>query len=109
MEEQRIGMMYLNLFKRWVGGIWDGMFPKGLRRSPALPILMILLVIVLPIVAWKMHRLGRFHLIKNEIANQPPAPPSGPRPGGVDPLVLTRNQTPGSNLPEFRSATLLPR
>jgi aldose 1-epimerase len=109
LDEQRIGMMYLNLFKRWVGGLWDDLFPKGFRRSPALPILVILLVVVCPIVAWKMHRLGRFGRIKRELAGQAEmAPVIGPRPGGLDPIVLTRTQTPGNNMPEFRSATLLP-
>jgi len=109
LEEQRIGMMYLNLFRRWVGGIWGGLFPKGFRRSPVLPILIILIVVVLPVVAWKLHRLGRFGQLKREIANQPQNPvASGPRPGGVDPVVLTRSPTPGNDMPEFRSATLLP-
>ncbi len=102
-------MMYLNLFKRWVGGFWDGLFPKGFRRSPALPILVILVVVVLPIIAWRLHRLGRFNRIKREIAGQSQgAPVVGPRPGGADSIVLTRTQTPGNNMPEFRSATLLP-
>jgi aldose 1-epimerase len=109
LEEQRIGMMYLNLFRRWVGGFWDGLFPKGFRRSPALPITIILVVVVLPVVTWKMHRLGRFGEIKREIKGETQGGPAvGPRPGGLDPVVLTRNQTPGSNMPEFRSATLLP-
>ena len=101
--------MYLNLFKRWLGRLWDGLFPKGFSRSPALPLSVVLLVIVVPIVAWKLHRLGRFGQIKREIAGQSQvAPALGPRPGGMDPVVLTRAQTPGNNMPEFRSATLLP-
>lgn len=109
MEEQRIGMIYLNLFKRRLEGFKDGLFPKGFKRSPALPISVILLVIVLPIATWKLHRLGRFSQIKREIKGETQGPPVvGPRPGGVDPIVLTRNQTAGSNMPEFRSATLLP-
>src|SRR5450631_4531298 len=108
LEEQRIGVMYLNLFKRWVGGLWDGLFPKGFRRSPALPILVVLVVVVFPIIAWKLHRLGRFGQIKREIAGESQvAPVVGPRPGGMDPIVLSRAQTPGNNMPEFRSATLL--
>jgi len=109
LEEQRIGMMYLNLFKRWVRGVWDGLFPEGFRRSPALPILVILIVVVFPVVAWKLHRLGRFSQIKREIkGEQQGNAVVGPRPGGMDPIVLTRAQTPGNNMPEFRSVTLLP-
>jgi len=109
LEEQRIGMMYLNLLKRWVEGLWEGLFPKGFQRSPALPILVILIVVVSPIVAWRLHRLGRFGQIKREIQGQSTVPQAtGPRPGGLDPIVLTRAQTPGNNMPEFRSATLLP-
>jgi galactose mutarotase-like enzyme len=102
-------MMYLNLLKRWFSGLWDRLFPKGFRRSPALPIAIVVLFIVLPLVAWKLHRLGRFGALKREIKGQSEAPvEAGPRPGGVDPIILKRDQTPGSNLPEFRSATLLP-
>jgi aldose 1-epimerase len=108
LEEQRIGMMYLNLFKRWVGGIWGGLFPKGFRRSPALPIVIIAIVVGGPLVAWRLHRLGRFGMLKREIIQPPTVPVVGTRPGGADPVVLTRTQTPGSNAPEFRSATLLP-
>lgn len=109
MEEQRIGMMYLNLLKKSIAGMWDGMFPKGFRRSPALPILAILLVVVGPIVAWKLHRLGRFGQLKREIKGEDQMPVAvGPRPGGVDPLVLRRAQTAGNDGPEFRTVTLLP-
>lgn len=109
LEEQRIGMMYLNLLKRWLGDFWDGLFPKGFRRSPALPILVVLLVILLPIGTWKLHRLGRFGQIKREIKGETQGPVVvGPRPGGVDPIILKRTQTAGSSTPEFLSATLLP-
>ncbi len=101
-------MMYLNLVKRWFGELWYGLFPRGLRRSSALPILIIAIVIVAPIVAWRLHRMGRFGALKREIKGEVPTAPAGPRPGGLDPIVLTRNQTAGSNLPEFRSATILP-
>ena len=109
LEEQRIGVMYLNLLKRWLTDFWDGLFPKGFRRSPALPISVVSLLILIPIGTWKLHRLGRFGQIKREIKGETQGPVVvGPRPGGVDPIVLTRNQTVGSNVPEFRSATLLP-
>jgi galactose mutarotase-like enzyme len=109
LEEQRIGMMYLNLVKGWFGGLWDRLFPRGVRRSRWVPLLAIAVIVALPIVAWRLHRLGRFGYLKREIQGVPQAgPPVGPRPGGVDPIVLTRSQTVGSNLPEFRSVTLLP-
>ncbi len=102
-------MMYLNLVKRWFGGLWDSLFPRGLRRSRWLPLLVIVLIVALPIVAWRLHRLGRFGYIKREIQGAPQTGQQvGPRPGGLDPIVLTRSQTAGSNFPEFHSVTLLP-
>jgi len=109
LEEQRIGIMYLNLFKRWLAGIWDGMFPRGFRRSSALPVLAATLFIVLPIVAWMLHRAGKFGTLKREIKgeNQEQVV-QGPMPGGMEPIVLKLGQSSGSNRPEFRSATILP-
>jgi aldose 1-epimerase len=109
LEEQRIGMMYLNLFKRWLSGLWDRLFPRGIRRSSALPVIVIALVILLPVVGLKLHYLGRFGALKREIkGEQQGPPPAGPRPGGMDPIFLKRNETAGSNSPEFRSITILP-
>jgi hypothetical protein len=85
------------------------MFPKGFRRSPALPILVILLVVGLPVLAWRLHRLGRFSMLKREITKEPQgAAVVGPRPGGAEPIVLSHEQTPGAKTPEFRTVTLLP-
>jgi aldose 1-epimerase len=109
LEEQRIGRIYLNLVKGWFGSVWDTLFPRGLRRSRWLPIFVIALVVALPIVAWRLHRLGRFGYLKREIQGVPQGTPQvGPQPGGMDPIVLIREQTPGSNIPQFRSVTLLP-
>jgi hypothetical protein len=85
------------------------MFPRGLRRSSALPALIIAVVVILPLVAWTLHRHGRFHVLKADIKGDSNIVlPSGPRPGGAEPIVLKRDQTAGGSLPEFRSATLLP-
>lgn len=109
MEEHRIGAMYWNLFKRWVAGGWEKLFPRGMRRSNALPVLGIVLAIGIPGLGYYLHTRGRFHALKNEIKGDAgDAATAGPRPGGLDPVVLTRAQTPGGNLPEFRSVTLLP-
>jgi galactose mutarotase-like enzyme len=109
LEEQRIGRMYWNLFKSRMSRLWDGLFPRGFLRSPALPIVIVVALIVGPGVGYLLHEHAQLHRLRNEIQgesqNQTPA---GPRPGGADPIVLTRPKTPGSTVPEFRSATLLP-
>jgi aldose 1-epimerase len=101
--------MYVNLFKRWLTRTWEGFFPRGLRRSSALPVLIIAALIVIPSILWYLHIYGRFSKVKREIkGEQTGAVVAGPRPGGSDPIVLSRSETPGSNMPEFLSATLLP-
>ena len=109
MEEQRIGRMYVNLFKQWLARIWEGVFPRGLRRSSALPGLIIAALILIPSALWYLHIYGRFSKVKREIkGEQTGAVVAGPRPGGSEPIILTRAETPGSNMPEFLSATILP-
>ena len=106
MEEQRIGWMYLNLAKARLARWRYALFGRGLRRSSLLPWLL-LLVFVVPVVGYTLHMHGKFHTFKSEIKGPPPAP-SVPLPGGVEAMLLHRAQTPGSNLPEFLSATVLP-
>ena len=110
LEEQRIGVMYWNLFKRSVAGMWDGLFPRGLRRSSALPVLIVVAVVGLPGLGYYLHVRGKFATMKREIKgeDQKPAVNMAARPGGLEPVVLSRAQTAGSNMPEFRSVTLLP-
>ncbi len=109
LEEQRIGVMYWNLFKRWLSGIWDGLFPRGLRRSSALPVIVIAAVIGLPGLGYYLHVRGQFSRAKREIKGEQQVDSSAvARPGGLEPVVLTRTATPGGNVPEFRSVTLLP-
>jgi aldose 1-epimerase len=109
LEEQRIGRMYVNLFKQWLTRIWESVSPRGLRRSSALPGLIIAALILIPSFLWYLHIYGRFSKVKREIkGEQTGALVAGPRPGGSDPIILTRAETPGSNMPEFLSATILP-
>ena len=109
MEEQRIGMMYWILVKRWLACRWEGLFPRGLRRSSALPFLVIVLLMGLPGLGYYLHMRGRFSTLKRQIKGeqQAPAVPVA-RPGGIEPLVLARTLTLGSDMPEFRSVTMLP-
>ena len=109
MEEQRIGMMYVNLLKRWWRNAWAGLFPRGLKRSGALPILVICFLLLIPAVGWYLHIYGRFALVKREIKGETQSTgPTLPRPGGADPIFLRRTESAGSNLPEFLSVTMVP-
>ena len=109
LEEQRIGFMYFNLFKRWLAQTWDSMFPRGLRRSPLLPLLVIVALIGLPGLGYYLHRRGQISKLKREIKGEDQQPTDTlPKPGGVDPAILTRTRTPGAAAPEFLSTTLLP-
>ncbi len=101
--------MYLNLIKGWFVNRWDALFPRGLRRSAALPLLIIGASIALPSLGYYLHMRGRFSTLKRQIKGEQQGPAgSFVRPGGIEPLVLTRTLTLGSNMPEFRSITLLP-
>ncbi len=101
--------MYWTLLKRWFVDRWDQVFPRGLRRSSALPLLVVLAVIALPGLGYYLHMRGRFSTLKRQIKGEQQAPVGLiARPGGVEPLVLTRTLTLGSNMPEFHSVTLLP-
>ena len=101
--------MYLNLFTRWISKIWYSVFGKGLRRSPALPWLVILVLIGLPSLGWYLHRRGRFATLKRDIKGQQQSTPiSIPSPGGMEPIVLERSPTPGITTPELTSVTILP-
>lgn len=109
MEEQRIGVMYWNLVKGWLVDRWGQLFPRGLRRSSALPFLVLVAVVALPSLGYYLHMRGQFSTLKRQIKGEQQAPAgSNPRPGGIEPLVLIRTLTLGSNMPEFHSVTLLP-
>ena len=109
MEEQRIGMMYWNLVKGWFRDRWEQLFPRGLRRSGVLPLLVVIALIALPGLGYYLHMRGRFSTLKRQIKGEQQAPAVAiARPGGIEPLVLTRTLTLGSEMPEFHSVTLLP-
>lgn len=112
MEEERIGPLYVRLFFRRLSYLWESMFPRGLSRSPWLPVIVVGILILGPGFGWYLHRHGRFSTLKREIRRQinsaAPSDLDAGRPGGQDPLLLTRKQTAGSDAPEFLSATLLP-
>lgn len=101
--------MYLNLLTRAFSGLRYKVFGRGLRRSPALPWLVIFLLIGLPSLGWYLHRRGQFATLKRDIkGQQQSAPVLVPSPGGMEPIVLQRTQTTGSTTPELTSVTVLP-
>lgn len=84
------------------------MFGNGVRRSSLLPIA-VGVVILAPAVIYYLHVHARFHQIKTEIKGPSTDPASmEPRPGGSEAIVLKRTETPGNNMPEFLSVTVLP-
>jgi len=100
--------MYLNLLKKGLSGLGYSIFGRGLRRSPALPWLIILVLVGVPSLGWYLHRRGQFHTLKREIKGQHDEPPQLPSPGGMEPIVLRRTVRVGSTVPELTSVTLLP-
>ena len=109
MDEQRIAAMYLNLFTGWLNRIWHGIFSRGLRRSPALPWIVIFILVGLPSLGWYLHRRGQFATLKRDLkGQQQTSSVPVPSPGGMEPIVLKRSLTPGAATPELTSVTVLP-
>ncbi len=104
--------MYARLFLSGLGNLWGRLFPRGLSRSPWLPVIVVGILILGPGLAWQLHRHGRFSTLKRDIKTQinsaAPTDLEAGRPGGQDPLILTRKPTAQSDQPEFLSATFLP-
>jgi aldose 1-epimerase len=88
------------------------MFPRGLSRSPWLPVIVITILILGPGFGWYLHRHGRFSTLKRQIRTEmnagAPSDLDAGRPGGQDPIILTRKMSGAGDQPEFLSATLLP-
>jgi len=69
-------------------------------------LLLVLLIAVLSAAYWE-HGRGNLHKLKQKIGNERPEVPTY-RPGGQDPILLTRTRLMGDSAPEFTSVTLLP-
>jgi len=70
------------------------------------PFLVLVLNLALGAAYWE-HGRGNLHKLKQRIATERPEVQT-PRPGGQDPIVLTRERLMGDSAPEFTSITLLP-
>jgi galactose mutarotase-like enzyme len=69
-------------------------------------LLLVLLLAALSAAYWE-HGRGNLHKLKQKIGNERPETPTF-KPGGQDPIVLTRTRLMGDSAPEFTSVTLLP-
>ncbi len=81
------------------------------RRANRVRFIIAMVVLLLAIAGIALRERGHRHLtqLKAQLHAQPAAPAAGPpRPGGQDPIIMTRSQVPGSLNPEFLSVTLLP-
>ncbi len=112
MDDERIGTLYVRLWLRRLSDLWGFLFPRGLSRSPWLPVIVVAILILGPGLVWQLHMHGRFSTLKRQIRTQlnagSPSDLDAGRPGGQEAIVLTRKQAAGSDEPEFLSATLLP-
>ncbi len=107
MEDERVGSVYRKNSGERLSGLRRSLFPRGLARSPILPLTAVLLVLAVPLTLWRMHRKGQFHTMKQEMKGGDSD--LRPRPGGLDPILLS--VTPGAatpNQPAFASAMILP-
>ena len=96
--------LFLSSFERKLGGAGNGRF----FRSFTVTGLLIVLLIVGATAAYIEHGRGNIHKIQQHLHTATPVDTTANRPGGLDPIVLTRAQTANASQPEFLSATLLP-
>ena len=91
------------MVKRWFTGAWL----RRLMRSGMVTGLLLAGIVVGLAVVYQQHMRGNFHKLKQQMAAERPDTPV-PRPGGQEPIILTRSRLPGGSMPEFLSVTLLP-
>jgi hypothetical protein len=66
-------------------------------------------LILTPTIIWVLHRHGQFHKVKKQLNTEIQGDnfSNAGKPGGVDPIILTRTAS-GGETPQFLSTTLLP-
>ena len=113
MEERRITHMYFEMVAPRVRAVWEFVAGGGLMRSGM--VTATFLALIVGGVFFLIHERGKQHLthIKQRVKQKldggvAPVTLAGPKPGGMDPLTLTRPETPGITVPEFASVTMLP-
>jgi aldose 1-epimerase len=87
----------------WFHRIWR----RGVMRSGLGTGLVLALAAVAFILAYRQHVQGNFHKLKERMAVERPQL-ADPRPGGQEPVVVTRTRLMEDAEPEFLSVTMLP-
>jgi aldose 1-epimerase len=80
---------------------------RSFARSGMLTGLLLVLIIAALSAAYWEHGRGNLHKLKQKIGNERPETPTY-KPGGQEPILLTRTRLMGDSAPEFTSVVLLP-
>jgi aldose 1-epimerase len=101
--------MYAAMIGRKLSSMRARAWRATVMRSGMLTALILIIFLGGLILLLRERGRGDLHRLQTELQtkNQPP-PPAIPPPGGQDAILLKRTPQPGSALPEFLSATLLP-
>lgn len=99
MDEYRAG----EGISRWFHRVWR----RGLMRSGLVTGLILGVVALVFVMAYRQHMRGGFHKLKQRMATERPQE-TIPLPGGQEAIELTRTRLMEDAVPEFLSATLLP-
>ena len=100
--------MYWKLFLSTLEGKLGSLGKQNLMRSGMVTGMVIGLLVVGAAIAYFESGKGHLHRLEEHLAPPQEQEAAPPRPGGQDPVILSRSPVPGGLFPEFLSATLLP-
>jgi aldose 1-epimerase len=87
----------------WFHRVWR----RGVMRSGLVTGLVLAIAAMIFILAYRQHVQGNFHKLKERMAVERPQM-ADPRPGGQEPIMLTRTRLMEDAVPEFLAVTMLP-
>jgi aldose 1-epimerase len=99
--------MYLGMVRRWFSTLHLRFWRKGLMRSGMVTGLILAALVAGLGIAYRERGRGNLHKLTAKIV-PPQVEVVVPRPGGKDPIQLTRARLMGDTAPEFLSVTMLP-
>jgi aldose 1-epimerase len=102
-----MGGMYLGMVKRWFSSLFHKIWHRNLMRSGMVTGLILALLVLGLGIAYRERGRGHLHKLESKIVTERQEAPVV-RPGGKEPIVLTRTRLAGGSQPEFVSVTMLP-